>query len=433
MPKPVKVLYVCPFAHYSGHHPHVATVEPAYLQRAGVDVTLLTFSGIINDVEVKVPHIQILEGENRLKERLRGIRTKTLPRWILMLVEMTFTLAKAIRVYRKEKYDIIHLRDGEPFIFLSHLLSLPFKRINWFVSLTAAIVFKPVLKRRDIIERPFVCLYSYALNVLVNNYLWKVIYIWGMKRNKHYYAPQNMVATDKYREYLGGVFKDCVECVELGVGNHLELPEKSSARKHLGLPNDRFILLSFGAPNAGKDMETIFKAVSKTGEYLVHGGTHTFSLGSNPEVLAKRYMLNANAKIFNHFIPEEEKPYYFGASDVIILSYTKVFASTSSMMWEAARYGLPCIASNANSLGRDVHRYGLGLLYEAEDAESLAEAIESYKKLSDNERENMKVNCGVFVEEHSDAKWAEKCKNIYRRLMMGKEENIGKNIGKRMR
>lgn len=415
----MKVLYVCPFAHYSGHHPHVATMEPVYLQRAGVDVTLLTFSGIMNDTVAKVPHLQLLKGHDKLQEWLKQIRGKTVPRWVLMLLEMTLTLVKAIRIYREEKYDVIHLRDGEPFIFLSHLLSLPYRGINWFVSLTAAIVFKPKLTWKDYRERPFVCLYSFALEVLVNNYFWRLVYMRSMKRNGHYYTPQNMVAAEKYREYLGGVFKDCVECVELGIGNHVELPSRKSARERLGLPDNKFVVLSFGAPNAGKDMETMFKAVSKTGDFLVHGGTHTFSLGSNPEELAKKYNLNNNAKIFNYFISEEEKPYYFGAADVIVLSYTKAFASTSSMMWEAARYGVPCISSNANSLGRDVKEYGLGVLFEAEDAESLAKAIEIYKGLPPYIIKEYKDNCRRFIEEHSDAKWAEKCIDVYGRLVNG--------------
>ena len=50
----MKILYVCPFAHYSGHHPHVASVEPDTLQDNGIDTTLLTFCGIINEQKVNV-------------------------------------------------------------------------------------------------------------------------------------------------------------------------------------------------------------------------------------------------------------------------------------------------------------------------------------------------------------------------------------------
>jgi glycosyltransferase involved in cell wall biosynthesis len=240
-----------------------------------------------------------------------------------------------------------------------------------------------------------------------------------MKRNRHIYAPQNKLAESKYKEYMGGIFKDDIECIELGVGENIAVPDKNVSRKHLGLPEDSFILLSFGAPNAGKDMDTMFNAVSQTDACIIHGGTHTFSLGSSPIELAQRYNLNGRAKIFNYFISEEEKAYFFGAADAIILSYTKAFASTSSMMWEAARFSLPCISSNANSLGRDVENYGLGVLFEAENPQSLVEAIKWYQKLSAYAIEQYKQNCHKFVESHSDAVWAEKCIKVYKRLMNG--------------
>ena len=112
--KPIKVLYVCPFAHYSGHHPHVATVEPGILKDNGVDVSLLTFCGIINDARVIVPHIKVLNPckKTLIHSVLIFIRRSTLPRWGLMLCETMATLMKAVYLKRRDGYDILHLRDG---------------------------------------------------------------------------------------------------------------------------------------------------------------------------------------------------------------------------------------------------------------------------------------------------------------------------------
>jgi glycosyltransferase involved in cell wall biosynthesis len=87
------------------------------------------------------------------------------------------------------------------------------------------------------------------------------------------------------------------------------------------------------------------------------------------------------------------------------------------MMWEAARYRLPCISSNANSLGRDVKEYGLGVLFEAEDAESLVNAIQVYKVLPPQVINLYRRNGRKFVESHSDTKWVEKCVGVYERLL----------------
>lgn len=335
-----------------------------------------------------------------------------------MFAETVMTLTKAVKMKRREKYDILHLRDGEPFIFLPFLISLPHRGIKWAISMTAAIVFKPKLRRQDIIRRPYIWLYTTALYFWVNSTIWKPLYRACMKYNRYTLMPQNSLATEAYKDYLGGVFAEHIECVELGVSNNGRMLDKKVARELLGLPQDAFIALSFGAPHSGKDMNTIFDAISHCPRvFLVHGGTHTFSLGSNPIELTKAYRLDGRVKLFNRYIPNEEHPPFFSAADVAVLSYTKAFASTSSMVWESAKYRLPMISSDANTLGEMVKQYGLGVLFEAENPTSLAETIEEYRKLPPSSVETLKSNCENFAFEHSDARWAEKCTAVYRRLL----------------
>lgn len=414
----MKILYVCPFAHYSGHHPHVSVVEPKYLKGVGMDVDLLTFSGIINEAKAGVPHYRVVSSDSFLNRMLSNIRRKTLPRWVLMFLEMAITINKAIKMKRKHGYDVIHLRDGEPFIFLSHLLGLPYKNLKWLVSLTATAVFRPKIGIKDIYSRPSMYLYAVVLSLFINNRIWRILYRISMKRNTHIYTPQNKVAEDEYKGYHNGIFKDYVTAIELGVGDMGNMPRRLEARNHFGITEGAFVLLSFGAPNAGKDLETMFKAVSMIPKiYLLHGGTHTYSLGGNPVYLAKKYNLGNRAIIVDNFVSEEEKLYFFAASDAIILSYTNAFASTSSMMWEAARYGLPCISSNANTLGKDVDKYKLGLLFDAEDCYSLKDSIEQYRHLSREIIQDFKYNCENFTNLRSDAMWAKECIEVYERLL----------------
>jgi len=419
MDKKLKILYICPFAHYSGHHPHVATVEPERLARSGLDVTLLTFAGIINNTQVKIRHIKVLSPDKHpiIHSILRLVRQRTLPRWILMFIETVMTLNKAARIKRKEGYDILHLRDGEPFLFLSHLVSLPYRGHKWVISSTAAIVFSPKLKTSDFIHRPFVCLYSLFLNIWINSKLWKLLYKHSLKRNQFILVPQNKAAVEAYNRYMGGIFSKHIVCIGCGIDSN-NTPNRKESRKHLGIPLDAFVLLSFGAPHSGKDTETIFGAVQLcTDVFLIHGGTHTFSLGDNPVKLTRKYRLKERTKVFNYYIPEEEKPYFFGAANASILSYTKAFASTSSSIWESAKYRLPVIASNANILGEDVAKYKLGLLFEAGNVKSLVETIKLFKELPDSTIAKFKENCTKFINDHSGTKWTRECTAVYRRLM----------------
>jgi len=418
--KNIRVLYICPFAHYSGHHPHVATVEPERLARSGLDVTLLTFAGIINNTQTKVKHIKVLSPDEHpfIHSTLKFIRRYTPPRWVLMLLETAITLIKAARMKQRGEYDILHLRDGEPFLLLSHLASLPYRNHKWAISLTAAVVFRPKLKASDFIHRPFICLYSLLLNILINNGLWKPLYKLSLKRNQFIFMPQNRAAVKAYSRYMGSVFSEHIVCIECGIDSYNNALSKEESRRHFGIPPNAFILLSFGAPHSGKDTETIFRAVQLcTDVFLVHGGTHTFSLGSNPIELTQKYRLEKRVKVFNYYIPEEEKPYFFGAADVSILSYTEAFASTSSMIWESAKYRLPVIASNTNILGEDVAKYKLGLLFETGNTQSLAKAIRLFKGLPDDAIISFKGNCTKFINDYSDTRWASKCTAVYKRLM----------------
>jgi len=248
----------------------------------------------------------------------------------------------------------------------------------------------------------------------------KLFYELSLKRNQFIFMPQNKAATEAYGKYMGGTFSKHIVCIECGIDSNNNAPGKEESRKHLSIPLDAFVLLSFGAPHSGKDTETIFGAVQLCPDvFLIHGGTHTFSLGSNPIKLTQKYRLSKRVKVFNYYIPEGEKPYFFGAADVSVLSYTKAFASTSSMVWESAKYRLPVIASNANILGEDVTKYKLGLLFEAGNAQSLTRAIKLFKGLPDSTIAKFKENCTKFISDYSDVKWAIKCTAVYRRLLSG--------------
>lgn len=413
----MKILYCCPFAHYSGHHPHAATVEPKMLAESGTDVAVITFCGITNNPQTSIPHYTVIPTNWMM---LRWLRKNVILRWFLMLSETALTIHKAMRLYRRLKYDVIYLRDGEPYLFTSFLLNFPLRNFRWLISLTSSNLFTPSPRMFKFYKNPYIYLYTLALQV-VNGRVWKPLYQWGLHRNKHTFVTQNEEASRGYNVYQSGIFAGKVTCIPLGTTNSAVPVSKSDARARLGLPQDMLILLSFGAPHSGKDIGTVIKAVTHVPEvFLVHAGTQAFSLGSNPKGLTKEYNLNCRTKIFNYYIREEEKPPFFYAADVLILSYTKVFKSTSSMLWEATRYHLPVISSSANLLGSTVAKYNLGLLFEAENAKSLTEAIQYFRTLKLEELKLMEQGRQRFFEDYSSKKWIDNTLNACRQLVEAK-------------
>jgi len=408
----MRVIYACPFSNYSGHHPHVATVEPKMLSENGIETILVTFCGVTNNPDVGVEHHRVISNLWVLDK----IRKFALARWFLMLFETFATLIKALYLYYSKKADAIIVRDGEPFLFTSFIISLPFKNVRWIISLTAANLVAPKASISQIKSNPFLTTYTLIMNYFINSPLWKYLYRYGIKRQKYVLCPQNEKTKEEYAEYMDGVFKDNLQMVEWGVRNNISLVSKEEAREHLGIPKNAKVLLSFGAPHSGKDTETMFKALAELPDvFLIHGGIQAFSLGTSPDTLTKKYNI-ANCKIFNNYIPENEKKYFFCAADAAILSYFKIFKSTSSMLWECSQYQLPVISSDANTLGEKVRQWNLGMTFEAENYESLVLAIKMFYserfKFADVIKENQKK----FIEEFSGKKWAENYRKAIERI-----------------
>ena len=392
-----KVLYVCPLAHLAGHPPWASMNEPKALADIGLDVTLLTFCGIRKGCEALVPETHVIK-----KDYLDTLRKYLLLQWVVRIFECGFTLLKAAWLSRH--YDIIHLRDGEPFPFIPHLLSVFFRR-KWLVSLTGGI-FTVTDSTKTTGRKGLLPLYRLLFNTVINGPQWRLIYVLGHKYSKFRYITQDSQTASHYNH----MFKDKIHVVPMG-SELKQLMSRVEARKRLGLPLDKTVLLLFGVPHSGKDNEVVFRALKDLpNTTLICAGASYLSVGQSSAYLAKKYDLGSKAKIYDFFIPESEKSMFFGASDWAILSYTKAFSSTSSMLWESCAYQLPVISSDANILSELVRKYDVGLLFEAEDSESLKEIIIQAARV---DRTELKANCKKFVQEHSLEKWANRCKEIY--------------------
>jgi glycosyltransferase involved in cell wall biosynthesis len=422
--KRIKVLYVCPFAHYTGHFPWEAANETEALAKAGVDVNLLTFCGVTDEAEVKVPQLTA-RSQTRLGAPTYSLtnlfRKSGTTRWLCMLLETYLTLMVAIRLKKKPGYDIIHLRDGEPFLFLPHLLSYSRKDYNWIVSLTGSnlVTLTSHSSLFSAMRESFrLFLYTIYIRCLTGG-IWRPVYRRSLGRNRFLFLTQNETMQQNFEEYMGGALKGKVLCLSLGVNDAGTVISKEKSRRHFGLPLDKPVFLSFGFLHGGKDMETVFQALKDIPDaFLLHGGDQTFRMHLlNSVDLAERYNMKDRAVVKEHYILEEEKPYYFFAADAIILSYTRQFLGTTSLLWQACRFGTPVIASDNGQLKELMERYQPGLLFQAQDSDSLHKAIVRFIKLKPEQIESFKRNCYRFANEFSMDKWANKCLEIYDRIL----------------
>ncbi|HEY49182.1 MAG TPA: glycosyltransferase family 4 protein [Dehalococcoidia bacterium] len=404
--KQIRVLYVCPRAHsrWSAHPPQAAVEESLALFKAGAEVSLFTFRGIIGQPEPEmIPHRMAVSSWTCFP---LGMITRLLNTWartqnIAWFLEQFLTLISAVRRRKSLKYDVIYLRDGDPFIFIPVLLGLVSRDRRWAISLIG------VLGTRSFGSLP---------HRFINASFWKPLYRRSFSRNRFAFICENRYVKDNYEEgFLDGTLSGRVEVVLHGVdkadGNIL----KSEARRYLGLPEDKAVFLHFGALHPGKDIEVVVAAMRDISDVLlVHAGKVATAI--NMQDLVKRGGLQGRMIIRDYYIPAVEKQYYFTAADAVILSYKKDFVQTASVLWEAAKYGVPAIASDVGELGELVERYKIGSVFQAEDAASLRDELSRFLGSSPSEREAMVSNCARFCDDFSLDSWAQKCLVIFKDL-----------------
>lgn len=136
----------------------------------------------------------------------------------------------------------------------------------------------------------------------------------------------------------------------------VKLSDRTTARRLLGLPDDRTILLFFGYASAYKGLDELFRAMESVNATLA--GKRVFLLmvsGKNPHLANDRGYLECYTKWqssfaglrnarWDGFVAESRISLYFSAADGVILPYTEVFASSGPVM-RALSYSKPALLS----------------------------------------------------------------------------------------
>jgi len=384
--------------------------ESEALSKAGAEVSLCTFQGILGQKELEIPHRMVTSSRagvllGIILHLLLSLKANPLKSAVIWFVEQFTTLLLAVKLRKALKYDVIYLRDGDPFIFTPFLFGLVFKNHKWVISLIGVKALIP----------PFVSWYHKLFYKLINASIWKPVYRHSFIRNQFIFTCQNEYMKDYFEtNFLGGILAGRIAVVPIGVEQPENNISQEDARRYLSLPGDKTILLHFGSLHSGKDIETVIAAIKDIPDAcLVHAGAvdvRLFLMTSGKLAdLIKHYGLQDRIIIRNHFIPESEKQYYFGAADAVILSYKKDSTQTASLYWQAARFGLPTIASDIGELGELIKEYKTGELFIAEDVLSLKRALCRFMLSDQGERLVMRDNCKRFCNKFSLNEWAKNC------------------------
>lgn len=409
----MKILYVCPFAHRPGHTPQAVKNEPAALIEQGAELSVCTFRGVLDQREIpSMLHFSVVSTKALFPLDILARLLNALPGGMnaSRLLEQVSTLCLAVNLKRRLSYDILYFRDADPFVFVPFLTGCFIKNRSLACSLLGT---KSLRIPGSLYHK------------LVNASAWKPIYRRALSRNQYAFICESELLKDFFEaKFLDGILAGKVNVVPLGMKKINAQIDQREARQYLDLPEERTIFLHFGSLHQDKNIKIILAAMKGIPDILL---VHAGKTGTKTDLahLVNYHSLQDKVIIKDCYIPEMEKQYFFAAADAIILSYNKDFLVAGSMLWEAVRFKLPAISSDNGGLGELVRKYKIGLVFNAEDVDSLNHALLTFLDSSHSQRETMANSCEHFYDDFSYNKWSGRCIKIFTDLceQTGKENS----------
>ena len=152
----------------------------------------------------------------------------------------------------------------------------------------------------------------------------------------------------------------------------------AEAKDYFGTADCPTVLGVVGATSSYKGLDILIDALNKVqypctlfvaGSASAFGADYIESHLQNPVVRQKLHLRR---------LSDEEFADAIRASDLIVLPYRKEFDGASGPLVSAAVHGKPVIAADHGSLGDIVTRYQLGLCFESENPDRLADTLNDY-------------------------------------------------------
>ena len=166
----------------------------------------------------------------------------------------------------------------------------------------------------------------------------------------------------------------------------------SEARRALGLPEDKTILLFFGFIRDYKGLDLLMRAYAKvqrdnvqcTKESLLVVAGEFYNNGQQYSELEKELGLEGTIEWRTEFIPDDQVRFYFSAADLIVQPYKS--ATQSGVTQIAYHFEKPMLVTHVGGLAEIVPDGKVGYVCEVDEA-SVADAIGRFMAIEPKERE----------------------------------------------
>jgi len=207
-------------------------------------------------------------------------------------------------------------------------------------------------------------------------------------RVQYHLAHHFFVHTEKMKRELieeFGIQDFRIAIIPFGINN--AVPNTSltaqEARERLGIPANERVILFFGNIAPYKGLEYLVDAF-----HQIQAGRNDYRLiiagrpkgpknyWSGIEETISENVRSGSVLLRNGYIPDEEIEIFFKAADVLVLPYRYIYQS--GVLFLGYSFGLPALSADVGSMKEDIVEGKTGFVFEPENPDDLARAIEKY-------------------------------------------------------
>jgi beta-1,4-mannosyltransferase len=154
---------------------------------------------------------------------------------------------------------------------------------------------------------------------------------------------------------------------------------RSEARQRMGIPDNRFVFMSFGNLKPYKGLDSLLRAFSNLpdGELVLLLAMKTRD-DYSADMIEQARRADPRIVIYTaQFFGVEEFQFFLNAADVAVLPFTEVLTSGSAIA--ALSFGVPVIAPDLGCLSELLDE-SMGIVYDPGDSGALREAMEAIRR-----------------------------------------------------
>jgi glycosyltransferase involved in cell wall biosynthesis len=369
---------------------------------AGLDVVVMGYPSAYpaGAKPCRFRYESILGGVSVATQRLWSRLSRRLGAYWTFGVEPFLVMRACLDRGFRQGFDVVYITHLEPWIVVPLLLEarLRRRRVPLVGMIPTVFYAKTAMQGRPLLSR-----LRAGINQALSRWLARHMHVLC---NSRYVAEVMQLPRNQFVHIVPEGYE------KRGAGS-----TQADARRRLGLPQDKRMVLLFGVASRAKGSDLLLTALETLPpEFRVcivgqTGGVYEQSWGDTKRLEERGW--TAYLHIVPRYVTDAEMEDYYAACDVVVVPYRRGFATSSTHLRMATEWGKPIIASDQYLLGELVRKYRLGLLFEPDDAADLRRCLEEFAGKPEAWFAEIRDNSRALVVDESWGKVGEKYRDLF--------------------